>query len=61
MLTDLRKSIKERDTYVAQDVAGSTIKFAGNQASIGEKMSLAGEEDAMKAKIFNLSTLEKDR
>ena len=26
--------------------------------SIGEKMSLAGEGEAMKAKIFNMSTLE---
>ena len=57
MLTDLRESIKARDTYVAQDVARNTIMYAGNQ-SIGEKMSLAGEGDAMKAKIFNMSTLE---
>ena len=53
MLSDLRQSIKARDSHVVRDV-----QRAENLVSIGEKMSLTGEADTMKAKIFNMSTLE---
>ena len=60
MLSDLRESVKARDSYIAHDIARNTTMVGGNQATIGEKMSLAGESgtNTMKAKIFNMSTLE---